>query len=285
MPPIFDEQALRCNRRRASPDVLASHPLLIEAASDLAMRVWAIGRPFGQVLDLYSPSSLLAEQLGAEHSVIRLLPCIPFRQPVSANNTVIGDWLGLPLPSHSIDACVSLGALHNANDPLACLREMGRVLRPDGLLLANFYGGDSLFELRQSLYQADQELSGGVYPRLHPLTTVQDVGQLLQAAGFALPVVEIDEIQLLYPNLPSVLQDLQDLGERNAVTARPLGWPHRDLFRLAETIYRQRFGRGDGLLPVTVNLITMTAWSHGGNQPKPLKRGSAKNRLDDWIGL
>jgi SAM-dependent methyltransferase len=285
-PIIFDPLALRFGRWRANPKVLSNHPLLQEVASALAMRLQAVRRPFPQLLDLGSPSPLLSQAVSnSTRQVCHLIPAGlsiagAYRGYPNILPVIAEDWLQLPLADHSIDACVSMFSLHTVNDVLGCLQEIKRVLRPDGLLLASFYGEDNLNELRHCLLQADIRVSGGIYPRMHPVTAIKDVGQMLQTAGFALPVADVTHLEMLYPDMRSLLKDLQALGERNSTVIRPRHPTRRGVFEQAGQFYQQQFGREDGLIPATINLMTITAWSPDpSNQPKPLKRGSGQVSL------
>ncbi|MBU3655287.1 MAG: methyltransferase domain-containing protein [Alphaproteobacteria bacterium] len=285
-PIIFDPIALRSGRQRANPTVLANHPLLDEVAAALAMRLQAVRRPFARLLDLGSPSPLLSQAVSSPtRQVCHLIPAGlsiagAYRGYPNILPVIAEDWLQLPLADHSVDACISMFSLHTVNDVLGCLQEIKRVLRPDGLLLASFYGEDNLNELKQCLLQADLRVSGGIYPRMHPVTAIKNVGQMLQTAGFALPVADVTHLEILYPNIKSLLKDLQALGERNSTVIRPRHPTRRGVFEQAGQFYQQQFGREDGLIPATINLMTITAWSPDpSNQPQALKRGSGQVSL------
>ncbi|MBM3602829.1 MAG: methyltransferase domain-containing protein [Alphaproteobacteria bacterium] len=289
-PTIFDPIALRSGRRRANPAVLANHPLLQEVAAALTMRLQAVRRPLPTILDLGSPSPLLSQAIvNPSRQICHLIPAgMPITRLSYKHGNIFPvmaeDWQQLPLADNSVDACVSMFCLHTVNDVLGCLQEIKRVLRPDGLLLASFYGEDNLFELRQSLLNADLKASGGIYARMHPLATLKDVGQMLQKAGFALPVVDVTHLEILYPNVLSLLKDLQALGERNSAHIRSRILARRAVFQHAEAAYQQSYGLENGLLPATINLITMTAWSPDpANQPQALKRGSGQVSLQQAI--
>ena len=98
----------------------------------------------------------------------------------------------------SLDLVVSALALQAVNDLPGALVQIRRVLKPDGLFLAALFGGDTLTELRQSFAAAESELDGGVSPRVAPFADVREMGALLQRAGFALPVTDVDRVTVRY---------------------------------------------------------------------------------------
>ena len=175
-------------------------------------------------------------------------------------------------------------SLHWINDLPSTLRQMNNVLKPDAPLLACMFGGDSLFELRTSLQLADLDRRGGVSTHVSPLADVRDVGGLLQSAGFKLLTVDVDDIVVGFPDIFSLMQDLQAMGENNAVLMRDMGPLNRDVVLAAEGIYRELHGSEDGTLPATFRLIYLIAWKEGEGQEQPLQRGSGQVNLGDILG-
>src|SRR6185436_5244994 len=100
----------------------------------------------------------------------------------------------LPFRDASLDLVVSALALQFVNDLPGTLIQIRRALSPDGLFLAAMIGGDSLAELREAFAQAEAEVEGGVSPRVAPFADLRDLGALLQRAGFALPVTDVDRL-------------------------------------------------------------------------------------------
>ena len=145
------------------------------------------------------------------------------------------------------------------------------------------FGGDTLFELRTSLQLAEQERRGGISPHVSPLADVRDVGGLLQKAGFKMLTVDVDDIIVDYPNMFALMQDLQAMGEGNAILGREMGPIGRDTLMAGEAIYRALHGNEDGSLPATFRIIYMIGWREGENQAKPLARGSGQVNLKDIL--
>jgi SAM-dependent methyltransferase len=189
--------------------------------------------------------------------------------------------LGLDAGAH--DLVVHALALHWADDPLGQIIQCARALRPDGLFLAVFPGGRSLHELRAALATAEAGLTGGLSPRVLPMAEVRDAGALLQRAGLALPVADVQTQPLAWRDPAGLVADLRGAGETNALAARlrrPMG---RALWAAALAAWAEGFGQ-DGLWPATLDLIWLTGWAPGPGQPQPLRPGSAAQRLADALG-
>ena len=159
---------------------------------------------------------------------------------------------------------------------------MRRALRPDGLFLATLFGGATLSELRQALTQAELEETGGAAARVSPFADGFDGAGLLQRAGFALPVVEVDRVTVRYDDILALMRDLRAMGEANGLAgaARPLS---RRVLARAQAIYAERWGE-DGRIPATFAIISLAGWAPHESQQKPLARGSATTRLADVLG-
>lgn len=199
---------------------------------------------------------------------------------------VEGDFEKLPFAPDSFDLVVSLLSLHWANDLPGVLSQIKTVLQPDGLFLGCLFGGGTLTELRTSLLEAEQEMTGGVSPRLSPLPGLQDVAGLLQHAGFALPVVDLDDVTVRYSHPMKLLEDLKGMGEQAAFarqadpSRRPLS--RRILARMSE-IYQDRFSDPDGRVRATFKIIWMSGWAPHASQPQPLKPGSGRHSLAEAV--
>jgi len=165
------------------------------------------------------------------------------------------------------------------NDLPGVLTQINNLLKPDCPFMGAMLGGDTLFELRTSLQLAEQERRGGIAPHVSPLADVRDVGGLLQRAGFKMLTVDVDDIIVDYPNTFALMEDLQAMGESNAVLGREMGAIRRDVLLANEGIYRELHGNEDGSIPATFRIIYMIGWHESADQPKPLPRGSGQTNL------
>ena len=173
--------------------------------------------------------------------------------------------------------------LHSANDPVGQLVQMRRALKPDGLMLAALFGGETLHELRHALAQAEASVEGGLSPRVAPMGDVRDLGGLIQRAGLALPVADATTLTVTYETPLHLMRDLRAMGEANALTERR-GSLRRQTLAKALEIYQAEFALPDGRIPATFEIIFLTGWAPSATQPKPLRRGSATARLADALG-
>ncbi|KAI5958343.1 hypothetical protein KGF57_002699 [Candida theae] len=189
--------------------------------------------------------------------------------------------------SDAFDLVISNLSLHWINDLPQSLANINRILKPDGLFMGTLFGGDTLYELRTSLQLAELERKGGISPRVSPLVRLNDVGSLLNKAGFSLLTIDSEDIVVGgFPNITAVCEDLQAMGEQNAVLSRASNLP-KDVLLAANEIYKSLHGEvqpnGDVLLPATFNVIFMIGWKKSETQPQPLQRGSAEVNLKDVL--
>jgi NADH dehydrogenase [ubiquinone] 1 alpha subcomplex assembly factor 5 len=189
----------------------------------------------------------------------------------------------LPYDQNTFDCVLSSLSMHWINDLPSVLRQINNVLKPDSPFLAVMFGGDSLFELRTSLQLAEQDRRGGVSTHTSPLADVKDMGGLLQQAGFNLLTVDVDDIVIDYPNIFALMQDLQAMGESNAVLGREASGIRRDVLAAGDAIYKELHGNADGTIPATFRLIYSTGWKNSPKQPKPLPRGSGMVSIKDVL--
>lgn len=251
------------------------------AADDLAERLEAIPRPFARTLAL-GGGGLMSRALRARGDLAQRLGNI-FEADVACGDVVL-DPERLPFTEGAFDLIVSPLALHWANDLPGALVQLRMALKPDGLMLASMFGGETLQELRFSLLQAESEITGGAAARVAPFASVRDIGGLLQRAGFALPAADRDLITVRYAEPLQLLHDLRAMGETSALAERPpRALTRRVLFRAME-VYRERFAEPDGRVRATFEIVTATGWAPHASQQKPLSPGSAATRLADALG-
>ena len=288
-PPILFDRALHRRRLdRAAQGFSAAAFLKARAAEDTVMRLEAIMRSFPLAVDLGSRDGAFAWALSSSdvREKIGLLIETDLSAAMLARRPGLRVQLDeerLPFADESLDLVVSTLALHWTNDLPGALIQIRRALKPDGLFVGAIFGGATLTELRQSLMQADSELSGGAGPRISPFADVVEAAALLQRAGFALPVTDVDRVQVGYAGPLQLIADLRAMGEVNVLAERrPLS--RRVLARACEA-YAEQFSRPDGRITATFEIITMTGWAPHESQQQPLRPGSAKMRLADALGV
>ncbi|KAI0205687.1 S-adenosyl-L-methionine-dependent methyltransferase, partial [Astrocystis sublimbata] len=206
-----------------------------------------------------------------------------FNQQINMTREVLASEETLPYDSNTFDLVLSSLSMHWINDLPGVLAQINNVLKPDCAFIGAMLGGDTLYELRTSLMLADQERRGGISPHVSPLADVRDVGGLLGKSGFKMLTVDVEDIVVGYPDSFALMQDLQAMGENNAVLGREMGPIRRDVLLAADAIYRELHGNDDGTVPATFRIIHMIGWKESKDQAKPLPRGSGEINLKDIL--
>ncbi|WP_439122093.1 methyltransferase domain-containing protein [Marivita sp.] len=260
-PILFDRTALARNRTRAlQQPALFLHE---EARDDAQDRLSLVNKTF------QSPAIVT-----------------PFPQVWAAafgNSHIIQDNDVLDLTEGTHDLVIHAMGLHWANDPVGQIIQCRRALRPDGLLLVQMLGGQTLHELRAALGQAEIEVTGGLSPRVAPMGEIRDLGALLQRAGLALPVADSAVLTTSYATPLHLMHDLRAMGEANVLSSRSKHITRKDVFLRAMALYVDAYSELEGRVNATFELITLTGWAPDASQPQPLRPGSAAQRLADAL--
>ena len=296
--PIMFDRALLCKRRDRAAAGFADYDFLKRRViDDLMERLADTPYIFTRALDLGCHTGGLAVRL-QNHSKISevvatdLSPEMVKSAIAAGIEASVADEEALPFEPARFDLVMSALSLHWVNDLPGALIQICRVLRPDGLFLGALFGAGTLTELRTSLMEAEAELTGGVSPRISPLPGLQDMAGLMQRAGFALPVVDVDRVTVRYASPFKLLADLGGMGERAAFAvegsqnqgqAERRGLSARVLRRMAE-IYAERYCDPDGKVRASFEVISLSGWAPAPNQRQPKRPGSATVRLADALG-
>lgn len=285
MQQIIDTNLWLAHKRRAFlQPVEGADFLLRRVADDLGDRLSAVERRFSDAATLFCQTASAANVLvasGKVENVTRFEAATDFFQP---DQGTVASFETVPVPPESLDLVVSLMSLHAMNDIPGMLAQIRRALRPDGLFLGAFAGAGTLAELRESLLAAETELYGGASPRVVPFTDVRDAGGLLQRAGFALPVADVETTVVRYDTLFHLMADLRAMGEQSALLERPRRPATRELFRRAADIYAERFSDPDGRIRASFSIVWLSGWAPHPSQQKPLKPGAGKVSLAKVLG-
>ena len=284
-PRLFDRVALArnlCRAQRLGPATF----LMDRVADDLTDRLSAVLRHFDLAADLASPTNAARHRLRNASAVSKVIAVVPPAVPLSAREEplVIADPELLPLREDFFDLIVSALALHWVDDLPGAFIQIQRALKPDGLLVAALIGGETLTELRQSFAAAEAERERGASPRVAPFADVRAIGMLLQRAGFALPVTDVERLVVRYDSPFALMHDLRRMGATNPLAERRRSPLRRGtLLRMAE-IYATRFSDPDGRIRATFDIVWLSGWKPHASQQQPLRPGSAKTRLADALG-
>jgi SAM-dependent methyltransferase len=268
-PVLFDRALLQLRQERARKLGPVTF-LLDRVAEDFGDRLQAVTRNFADIADVATSGEWLRGPVADRLKSVR-------RVDLASNAE------NLALQAESLDLAVSALAFQFVNDLPGVLAQIRRALRPDGLLLAAMIGGDTLTELRQSFAAAEAECEGGVSPRVAPFADLRDIGGLLQRAGFALPVTDVDRVVVRYASAFALMADLRRMGATNVLMERRRTPTRRaTMLRMAE-IYAERFADPDGRLRATFDIVWLSGWAPHESQPKPLKPGSATTSLEEAV--
>jgi SAM-dependent methyltransferase len=259
---LTDRTALQRNRARAA----AAPAMFLQqhAASDVEERLTEINRTF------------------TAPAVVTGWPDL--WRDIGPDVRIVEDTEILDLGPAQHDLVIHGLSLHWASDPVGQLVQCRRALAPDGLLVATAFGGRTLHELRSCLAEAEARLTGGLSPRVAPMGEIRDMGGLLQRAGLALPVADSMALIVTYATAFDLMHDLRAMGEANALSARLRRPTGRAVFTEAAQIYHDTFGTEDGRISATFEIVTLTGWAPSESQQKPLRPGSASQRLADALG-
>ncbi len=280
MQPIIDSTLLIERRRRALARAVPGADFLLDrVAEDLSERLSTVERRFAKAAALFGWTPHAQKILlgsGKTGEVVRIEADADFLDGAAGQVAQPGH---VPLDPESIDLAVSLLSLQDENDIPGMLIQIRRALRPDGLFLGVMAGSGTLAELRESLLTTEAEMSGGASPRVIPFTDVRDAGALLQRAGFALPVADVDAVTVRYASMFELMADLRAMGATNPLLARSRLPATRAFFARSAEIYAERFSDADGRIRATFSLVWLSGWAPDASQQKPLKPGSAQVSL------
>ena len=189
----------------------------------------------------------------------------------------------LDVEGQNFDLITSVLDLHAVNDLPGLLLQIRQRLKPDGLFLGAMFGGETLHQLRTTLMQTEIDLKNGVSPRVFPFADKQQMGALLQRAGYALPVIDSEIVTVTYDNMFKLMHDLRGMGETNIIAERSRQNPGKEFFMKAAEHYQKNFADADGRIEATFEIIYLIGWAPDESQQKPLKPGSAEKRLSDAL--
>ena len=274
VPQIFDEALRRRRRERAAADFGAFSFLAEAAASEIGERLSAIDRDFTRGVWYGAAPSPGLPRVSLVHgdAAAAFVP-----------GGVVYEEQRLPFAAETLDLYASVLTLHAVNDLPGALSQIRRSLKGDGLFIAAMLGGQTLFELRTALAEAEIEIDGGLSPRVSPFVDVRDAGVLLQRAGFALPVADVDTLSVRYQHPLKLLADLRGMGETNVLSERRRTFLKRRVLMRAAEIYLEKFSGDDGRVSATFDIVYLAGWAPHASQQQPLKPGSGKVSLKDAL--
>jgi SAM-dependent methyltransferase len=283
---LFDRALLRKRRARFAHEIESREFLIGHVAHEIKERIEIMLREFPRALDLGAYHGLLGRTVATLPSVGEIVyaeSALEYAKLCPRPALVCDEDL-LPFKDASFNLIISGLALHRVNDLPGSLIQIRHALAPDGLFMAAALGARALIELREALLTAEGELEGGASPHVSPFGDVREYGALLQRAGFALPVADAEVLRVVYPSPRELMHEVRALGGGNVLMARSRAPLHRRTLERAEEIYRAQHGTPDGKITATFEFVFMSGWAPDPSQQKPLRPGSAQQRLADALG-
>lgn len=274
-PQIFDRRLCRLRRQRSAWRFADFDFLHRRAIEDIVDRLETVKRDFpcAAFVGAGGFDAMLTPACGV--GTIFHMDAAPARLG-AARPAVVAEEETLPLGQESLDLFVSLLTLHRANDLVGALAQARAALKPDGLFIAAVFGEETLRRLRNALYAAETELSGGVSARIAPFATIQDFGQALARAGFALPVTDVDKVEIRYETPMGLIRDLRGMGETDGLASRPAPL-RRSVFLRAMELFKNAGGTE------RFDIVYLTGWAPHESQPRPLTPGSASASFEEAV--
>ena len=262
----FDRKAVRANRARIASKFSHHDFLVKEATSIIVRRIDEVKKSFPRILDLGCHTGELTEKLilkNPEQEII--LADVSFEMAQIAKKrgltSITTEEELLPFKANSFDAIISCLSLHWVNDLPGTLVQIRKILRPGGLFLASFFGGETLNELRLAFDKAEKTLNLDSSPHIAPFIDVRDAGNLLNRAQFTNPVADIDTFTVSYESLFQLMSELRGMGESNACRNRNQNFTRRELFLSTAENYQLIKENNINRLPATFQIVTVIGWS------------------------
>lgn len=264
----IDKKEVRRAFSRAATDYDAAAVVQHEVCKRMLERLEIIKLQPSRILDAGSGTGWGTRQLGERYKdadIVSLDIAIGMLQAAKGTSGwwqklfsgnkqhfLCADIEALPFAAQDFDMAWSNLALQWCNDLPTTFTEVHRVIRNDGLLMFSTFGPDTLIELRTAFAGVDG------YSHLNRFADMHDIGDMLVAAGFADPVMEMEKITLTYHDAKAVMRDLKHIGAHNATTGRARGLMGRTKWTRIMENYEAL--RRDGKLPATFEVIYGHAW-------------------------
>ena len=261
---IFNRKKLIFHRNRVSKNWFKNAYIKYEASKRLNERIIELDKNFEMVLDLGSHSGELSKILNNNSKIKKIIQSeLSIKLAKNAkkiNSSIINcDEENLPFKPNVFNAVISSMSLHWVNNFNNLLKNIKNILKSDGLILANFLGGETLNELKKVLISAETEILGGTSLRVSPFLDIKTAGSVLQSSGFTMPVVDIEKIVVTHQSIFNLFRDLRFMAETSCIDHQLLPL-RRDVLKRADEIYKNKFSTLNNRIESTFELITMVGW-------------------------
>lgn len=272
---IFDRRLLRQRRSFLTVDYISKTRLYRYLSQVLTERLSLVRKSFKNVLilgDYLPPPDLF------------LGNCWHISMTNQSGQILFDDEF-LPFGKANFDLIISFMEMHYFNDILGFLQQVKYCLQPDGLFIGVMLGQDTLWQLRHAAQTVEEQVHGGISPRVIPMMKITDAAALMQRAGFTLPVIDMDRIEINYETSHALLQELKQTGLSNVMEERSKSICRKEFLSKLERFYKDQYITHQNKIKATFTPIYMNGWGPSEEQPKALKPGSATVKLVDFLGI
>jgi len=258
---LFDREILRKRSGILAQNFAQANFLHHEIARITWEKVRDLDQIFDSTLEISAKDKILGQEILNKGQTKNLLQS-------EINNEfkpdVICDDENLPFSNNSFDLILSNLNLHFINNLPENLCQIHSLRRQNGVFIASFFGEENLKELRQAVIVAEEEVCGGISPRMAPNIDVKSAGRLLAEAGFSNPVAEKLTFEVEYSSVEKLLRDLKNMGAGNILTARSKKMARRQFLINLTNHYQNLFSRasfgGGKYYLATFEIIIVTGW-------------------------
>ncbi len=274
----LDRGRLRASFDRASASYESAAGLQARVAAELLERLAVFAFEPRVVLDLGAGTGRVTRELKRRYrrALVIALDLAPgmlrearrHQQWWRRFERVCGDALRLPLADASVDVVFSSLMLQWCEPLDTALAECRRVLKPDGFFAFSTFGPDTLHELRGAWASADG------YNHVNHFVDVHEVGDALVRSGLMEPVLDVDRVEVGYPDALSLMRDLKAIGAHNVTAGRPRALVGRARLKRMQDAY-EAFRRDDRL-PATYEVIYGASWGAAGRRTAAAIAGEAR---------
>jgi NADH dehydrogenase [ubiquinone] 1 alpha subcomplex assembly factor 5 len=247
---IFDRRLLLQKRFRSASILYKSDFLIKRSFDDLVDRTKDLDRKFLKILDLDNRINYdLKRNFSPQSHIIKGYINV---------NEIITDEFGAALDGNQFDLIISVLNLHSINDLPGCFIQLKNLLQSNGVLMASMFGEMNLFQLRDVLMHTEVEFHGGASPRFMPSIGLKQLGALLQRAGFIMPVLDVDRVEVDYSHPLKLLEDLRSMGETNIMIDRNKNYLGKNFWLSFPENYRKLYSSGKSVV-ATYEILNLTA--------------------------
>jgi malonyl-CoA O-methyltransferase len=274
----LDRAGVRASFDRASASYESAAGLQARVAAELLERLAVFAFEPRVVLDLGAGTGRVTRELKRRYrrALVIALDLAPgmlrearrHQQLWRRFERVCADALRLPLADGSVDVVFSSLMLQWCEPLDTALAECRRVLKPDGFFAFSTFGPDTLHELRGAWASADG------YNHVNHFVDVHEIGDALVRVGLMEPVLDVDRVEVSYPDALCLMRDLKAIGAHNVTAGRPRALVGRARLKRMQDAY-EAFRRDDRL-PATYEVIYGASWGAAGRRAAAAIAGEAR---------